>query len=177
MNYDDIDCIRIRRFSRDLSRLDENGNNPNEAKESSSEESSSESEDEATNRQNRVGQLPPIIDSESEDDEIDGLTRNVNASLSTAPKALPAAAPTLSNSRLGEMTAEKVAAARKERKAAKSNAPVSKVKADDDSGSELEENANNAKVRNLKTSDLGAPRELSRRERFVSTSSSRLIDR
>lgn len=162
------------RFSRDLSRLDADGNAPGEADSSSEEESSSE-ESEEDNRQNRVGQLPPIVDSESEEDDADmtGLSRNLNSTLSTAPRPLAPEAPTLSNSRLGEMTAEKVAAARKERKAAAANkggkAPVkqSVQKGSDESSeaSEAEENENHRRVGNMKPSALAAPRELSRREK------------
>lgn len=103
-----------------------------------------------------------------------GLTRNLNSTLSTAPRPPPPEAPTLSNSRLGEMTADKVAAARKERKAAaakKGAKPVvtKQAKASDESSSEseAEENENRKKVGTMKASALAAPRELSRREKYV----------
>lgn len=157
-------------FSRDLSRLDSDGNEEGKAKESSSEEESSE-EEQVSSRPS-VGALPPIVDSESEGEEdgVAGLSRNLNSTtLAPGTAASSGPAPTLAGSRLGEMTAEKVAAARKERKAAAKGAPkVVKAQKQDGDSSEsdvepLIDNRNAPKV--MKVSALAAPRELSRREK------------
>lgn len=111
----------------------------------------------------RVGQLPPIADSDSEDDS--GLMANMNSTLSTVALSPPDEAPAVSNSRLGVKTAEQVAQARKDRKANAGKGVKKVAKGSDDSGSEAEANDNKNQGKTMKMADLGAPREMSRREK------------
>ena len=85
--------------------------------------------------------------------------------MSLAP---PPDAPATSNSRLGAMNAEKVAQARLERKMAQGakKAGGAKVKGSGSDESE-DENDNRKAGKMMKAADLGAPREMSRRERSV----------
>lgn len=157
-------------FSRDLSRLDPDHNPEGKGSDDSSSEESSSEEEEEEDPQARIGQLPPIADSGSEDDEpIAGLTANLNSKLSTTPltpeeeeakaKALAAAVARRGNVK----TADEVAQARKDRKAAGKKGPAKKAAG---SGSESEEeNENKTAKKNMKLADLGAPKEMSRRER------------
>lgn len=100
------------------------------------------------------------------------MARNLNSTLSTVAREPvdPDAAPAVSNSRLSARTAESIAQARKERKAAQGTkkapnaAGGSKAKGSDDESS-AEENENQQKNKMMKASDLGAPREMSRREK------------
>lgn len=156
-------------FSRDLSRLNSDGES--EKGSESSEESSSEEETNAVDdARNRVGQLPPIANSDSEDEPSSnhGLQANLNSTLSTMSLAPPPDAPATSNSRLGAMNAEKVAQARLERKMAQGakKSGGAKVKGSGSDESE-DENDNRKAGKMMKAADLGAPREMSRRERFV----------
>lgn len=92
---------------------------------------------------------------------------NLNSTLSTVALSPPDDPPATSNSRLGVKSAEQVAQARKERKAAQNKAGGSSAKAKkngDDSGSEPEANDNKG-GKTMKVADLGAPREMSRREK------------
>lgn len=155
-------------FSRDLSRLDADGNSASKGGDSSSseEESSEEEED----PQERIGQLPPIADSDSEEDT-SGLVANINSTLSTAPPSAEDAAVSNAPLRTGaKLTADQVAEARKARKAqAKKGTGKAKAPGEDPSDSESEEEVNeNKKVgKTMKITDLGAPKEMSRRERSV----------
>lgn len=162
-----------RSFSRDLSRLDADGKperrgeNDVSSEDESSEEESSEDDD----PQSRIGQLPPV--DESDDDEpVAGLTANLNSTLSTEAmtpeeeeeraRALASAA---ARSKGGALTAEQIAQARKDRKAAGAQ-KKSGAAAGNKNGSDSDEGGNNrAGTRNMKLADLGAPKEMSRRER------------
>ncbi|KAM0747509.1 hypothetical protein T439DRAFT_328746 [Meredithblackwellia eburnea MCA 4105] len=152
-----------RHFSRDISRLDNDGR-PERPDESSDEDSDDDSDEEEDERP-QAGALPPS-GSEDEDDEVNaGLTKNVNQSLSLEPSS--SNAPATVQRTGAKLTAEQIAEARKAKKAAKGKGakPAKKGSDDSDEESEAEENANQKQNKNMKVSDLGAPREMSRRER------------
>lgn len=92
---------------------------------------------------------------------------NLNSTLSTVALSPPEEAPATSNSRLQGKSADQVAQARKDRKAAAGSGkkPQEKKKAGSDDESSAEENENNKKGGMMKLSDLNAPREMSRREK------------
>ena len=154
-------------FSRDLSRLDPEGNPEGKGSgdDSSSEESSSE-EDEV-DPSSRMGQLPPVAGSDDDEPEAStaGLAKNLNSSLSLAPAVGPDGEVVVQ--RTGQkLTAEQVAEARKAKKAAAGKGkPAAAAGAGNDSGSEEEANDNKAGGKNMKMADLSAPREMSRREK------------
>lgn len=155
-------------FSRDLSRLDPEGNPEGKGSDgSSSEESSSEEEEE--DPRSRLGQLPPIAGSDSEDDApTSGLARNLNASLSLAPAVGPDGEVVVARTG-AKLTPDQVAEARKARKAANKGGKGPAGGANKGSGSdeEEEENENKRGQKTMKVADLGAPREMSRREKCV----------
>lgn len=160
--------MTARSFSRDLTPLDAEGNatkKPRRPDDSSSEEESSEEESEEDDPRARIGQLPPIADSESEDDS--GLVANLNSTLSTVainPDEEETQTPAAALARSGApKTADEIARARKERKAAaQAGKPVKKQA----SGSESEDEGNSNKTagKAVKLSDLGK-QPLSRREK------------
>ena len=155
-------------FSRDLSRLNSDGES--EKGSESSEESSSEEEETVDDSRDRVGQLPPIANSDSEEEPTSnhGLQRNLNSTLSTMSLAPPEEAPATSNSRLGAMNAEKVAQARLERKMAQGAKKGSGAKVKGSGSEESEDENDNRKAgKMMKAADLGVPREMSRREKLV----------
>lgn len=118
-----------------------------------------------------VGQLPPIADSDSEE-ETHGLQANLNSTLSTLAIAAPEEAPASSNSRLGAAGAAQIAQARKDRKAAQGEKKASGAPKVKGSGSEEseDENDNRKAGKMMKAADLAVPREMSRRERCVARS-------
>lgn len=111
-----------------------------------------------------------------EEEPIAGITANLNSTLSTEAmtpeeeeeraKALASAA-AKSRAGAGQMTAEQIALARKERKAAAGQKKGGQKAKGSDDDSETEDLGNNRQGKNMKLADLGAPKEMSRRERYV----------
>lgn len=168
-----------RSFSRDLTPLDADGNATKKKRnqdDSSSEESSDEESSDDDDPRARIGQLPPIEDSESEDDS--GLVKNINSTLATtslteaeaeaeagaAPAKAPSAAALLARSGAPK-TADEIAQARKDRKAAaQAGKPAKQAAPGSGSDSEAEGNANKTAGKAVKLSELGK-QPLSRREK------------
>ncbi|KAL8286181.1 hypothetical protein RQP46_004669 [Phenoliferia psychrophenolica] len=156
-----------RHFSRDLSRLDPEGNPEGKGSDdSSSEEESSDDEDDATDPSSRLGQLPPVAGSDDEQDDpaaSSGLAKNLNSQLSLAPAVGPDGEVVVQ--RTGQkLTPDQVAEARKARKAAAGKGKPAGA-GGDGSESEEEENENKKGGKAIKMADLNAPREMSRREK------------
>ncbi|SCV73231.1 BQ2448_7156 [Microbotryum intermedium] len=166
-----------RHFSRDLSRLGADGNSQrpggsDDSNDSSSEEDSSDEEEQMTTT--RVGELPPTAESDQEDQEDQGLVRNLNSTRLTTPSSASGATPSNTTTdlpRRGHVkTADQVAQARKDKKAAKSGGQAATRALGSDSEDDRDDaldmmNANQKPNKGIKLGDLGAPKEMSRRER------------
>ncbi|KDE02250.1 hypothetical protein MVLG_07184 [Microbotryum lychnidis-dioicae p1A1 Lamole] len=166
-----------RHFSRDLSRLDTDGNSQqleglNDSDESSSEGESSSDEEEMP--ATRVGELPPTAESDKDEPEDEGLVRNLNSTRLTTPSSFSGSAPSNASTdlpRRGHVkTADQVAQARKDKKAAKSGGQAATRALGSDSDNDGDDaldmmNANKKLNKGIKLGDLGAPKEMSRRER------------
>ncbi|SCZ94487.1 BZ3500_MvSof-1268-A1-R1_Chr12-2g03932 [Microbotryum saponariae] len=167
-------------FSRDLSRLDADGNSQQLEGSNDSDESSSEGEsssDEEEMPATRVGELPPTAESDEDEPEDEGLVRNLNSTRLTTPSSFSGSAPSNASTdlpRRGHVkTADQVAQARKDKKAAKSGGQAatralgSESDDDDDDDDDALDmmNANQKPNKGIKLGDLGAPKEMSRRER------------
>lgn len=166
MHQTHLDWAAPRSFSRDLSRLDPEGNPEGKGSGSdSSDESSSEEEDD-TDPRSRLGQLPPVAGSDSDTEEpTAGLAKNLNSQLSLEPTVGPDGEVTVQRTG-AKLTPDQVAEARKARKAAQGKGKAPGVKKDGSgSESEEEENENKKGGKSMKMADLNAPREMSRREK------------
>ncbi|SGY11910.1 BQ5605_C011g06316 [Microbotryum silenes-dioicae] len=164
-------------FSRDLSRLDADGNSQQLEGSNDSDESSSEGEsssDEEEMPATRVGELPPTAESDEDEPEDEGLVRNLNSTRLTTPSSFSGSAPSNASTdlpRRGHVkTADQVAQARKDKKAAKSGGQAATRALGSDSDNDGDDaldmmNANKKPNKGIKLGDLGAPKEMSRRER------------